>query len=511
MRALAESDSQAVLVPSRAAAQIRKRSIWDVVFSFPGMVAATLVVLTVLTVHSRFNDPDLWWHLKTGEIIWNTRSIPRTDLFSFTTNNHAWTAHEWLSQVTIYGCWRLGGNAGLMLWLCVFASLLFIAAYALCALYSGNAKVALLGALVTWFFATGGLAIRPQILGYLLLTCELLIVHLARSRNARWFLLLPPLFAAWVNCHGSFFLGLIVLAIFLLSSVFEFRAGSLVASCWDKSRRVTLALAFVLSIAALFVNPVGLKQVVYPLNAMFHQATGLANSEEWLPIAFDNARAFGLLASAGFLFVATLVRPIELRLDELLLFALGFGMALRHTRMLFVFGVLAAPLLSRLLSNAWGRYDPARDRRAPNGILILVALSLAVVAFPSSEQLELQVKKDNPVKAVEFIRRTGLSGRILNDYVYGGYLTWALPEHKVFMDGRADVYEWTGVLDEFGDWAMLRADPKVLLDKYRVDFCLLSRNAPMSRVLPYLPGWKMVYSDELSMIFAKSAPLKQDG
>jgi hypothetical protein len=72
------------------------------------------------------------------------------------------------------------------------------------------------------------------------------------------------------------------------------------------------------------------------------------------------------------------------------------------------------------------------------------------------------------------------------------------------MDGRADVYEWTGVLDEFGDWAMLRADPKVLLEKYRVDFCLLSKNAPMSRVLPYLPGWKMVYSDELSMIFAKS-------
>src|SRR6266566_7677137 len=254
MRALAELDPDMVAVPSCAAAQTRKRSILDVAFSLPVMVAATLVVLTVLTVGSRFNDPDLWWHLKTGEIIWNTHSIPRTDLFSFTTNNHAWTDHEWLSQVTIYGAWKLGGNAGLMLWLCVFGSLLFIASYALCALYSGNAKVALLGALVTWLFATVGLGIRPQILGYLLLACELLIVHLARSRNARFFLLLPPLFAVWVNCHGSFVFGLIVLAIFLFSSFFEFRAGSLVASCWDKSRRATLALAFVLSIAALLLN-----------------------------------------------------------------------------------------------------------------------------------------------------------------------------------------------------------------------------------------------------------------
>jgi hypothetical protein len=504
MSALAELDPAVISVPSGAAVQTRKRSILDLAFSFPVMIAATLVVLTVLTAGSRFNDPDLWWHLKTGEIIWNTHSIPRTDLFSFTTNNHAWTDHEWLSQVTIYAAWRFGGNSGLMLWLCVFGSLLFIASYALCALYSGNAKVALVGALVTWFFATVGLGIRPHMLGYLLLTCELLIVHLARSRNARWFLLLPPLFAVWVNCHGSFFLGLIVLAIFLFTSFFKFRAGSLVASCWDKKQRRMLAPAFALSVAALFLNPVGLDQLMYPLNVMFHQSTGLANVDEWLPITFDNARAFGLLAIAGFLFAATLVRPVELRLDELLLFALGFGMALGHVRMLFVFGVLAAPVLSRLLSNAWDGYDPARDRRAPNAILILIALSIAVLAFPNSKQLDLQVRKDNPVKAVEFIRHSGLSGRMLNDYVYGGYLIWALPEHKVFMDGRGDVYDWTGVLSEFGDWAMLRTDPRILLDKYRVDFCLLSRNAPMSHVLPYLPGWKMVYSDELSMIFAKS-------
>src|SRR5258708_6605208 len=188
MRALAELDLDMASVPSGAAVRTGKRSILDLAFSFPVMVAATLIVLTVLTVQSRFNDPDLWWHLKTGEIIWTTHTIPRTDLFSFTTNNHEWTAHEWLSQVTLYAAWRFGGNAGLMLWLCVFASLLFITAYALCSLYSGNAKVALLGALVTWFFATIGLGIRPHILGYFPLTGEPLIVHLPRSPNPRCFL-----------------------------------------------------------------------------------------------------------------------------------------------------------------------------------------------------------------------------------------------------------------------------------------------------------------------------------
>ena len=140
-------------------------SIVRALFSFPAMLSLALAVLTVLTVSQRFNDPDLWWHLKTGEIIWTTHSIPQTDLFSFTTNHHAWTDHEWLSQVTLYGAWKVAGYSGLMLWLCVLASLIFIGQYALCSLYSGNAKVALLGALMAWFFATIGLGIRPHLIG----------------------------------------------------------------------------------------------------------------------------------------------------------------------------------------------------------------------------------------------------------------------------------------------------------------------------------------------------------
>jgi hypothetical protein len=486
-----------------------KRSIAQWAFSFPGTLTVALIVLTVLTVRSRLNDPDLWWHLKTGEIIWNTHSIPQTDLFSFTTNNHAYTPHEWLSQVTIYGAWKLGGYTGLMVWLCVFASLILIAVYALASSYSGNVKVALLGALTAWFFATIGLAIRPHMIGYLLLTCELLIVHLGRSRSERWFLLLPALFAVWVNCHGSFLFGLMTLAVFLFCSCFEWRAGSLVAPRWERPQRGMLALAFALSIAALFVNPIGLKQVVYPLNVMFNQSTGLGAVDEWQPLTFDNSRALGLLAIVGLIFLPTLLRRCEIRIEELILLALGFAMAVHHSRMLFVFGVVAAPILCRVLANAWDRYDSSRDRMAPNATMMLIGLAVIVLAFPNRSQLDLQVRKDSPVKAVDFIRRSGLSGRMLNEYVYGGYLIWALPEHKVFVDGRSDVYEWSGVLDEFASWAMIREDPKLLLDKYRIDFCLLSRNAPMSRVLPYLPGWKLIYSDERSVIFQLNKPGSQ--
>src|SRR5712691_2037307 len=200
------------------------RSIWHGAVSFPVVLALALTVLTVLTVRNRFNDPDLWWHLKTGQIIWTTHSIPSADLFSFTAANHAWIAHEWLSEVAIFAAYQAGGYAGLMLWLCVWPSTLFILVYAVCSLYSGNAKVAFLGAMLGWFFGTIGLAIRPHILGYVCLALELLIVHLARTRDRRWFWSLPPLFAVWANCHGSFVLGIMVLAIYLGCSFVRMRA-----------------------------------------------------------------------------------------------------------------------------------------------------------------------------------------------------------------------------------------------------------------------------------------------
>src|SRR5437763_4449079 len=140
MRDLAATDCEINAVRTTpVAAMAGMGSAARLVFSFPVTLAFALTVLTVLTVRDRFNDPDLWWHLKTGEIIWTTHSIPQTDVFSFTTNQHAWTAHEWLSQVTIYGTWRLWGYQGLMLWLCMLGSLLLIGQYALCSLYSRNA------------------------------------------------------------------------------------------------------------------------------------------------------------------------------------------------------------------------------------------------------------------------------------------------------------------------------------------------------------------------------------
>jgi len=202
-----------------------------------------------------------------------------------------------------------------------------------------------------------------------------------------------------------------------------------------------------------------------------------------------------------------MMQRAEIYLDEAMLLALGTWLAMNHVRMLFVFGILAAPIVARQTSAWWSEYTAESDRPGLNAAMIASALAAAYLAFPSSSSLQAQVERTSPVKAVEYIRANHLSGPMLNAHGFGGYLIWAAPEHPVFVDGRTDVFEWTGVLKEFGEWATLKSDPDTLLNKYGVSFCLLNRESPMVRVLPLLPDWKILYADSNSVIIARTSAL----
>ncbi|MFC5863786.1 hypothetical protein ACFPT7_15870 [Acidicapsa dinghuensis] len=472
-------------------------------FSFPVVIASMLCVLAVLSVRGRFNDPDMWWHLRMGQMIFNSHSIPTADSFSFTANHHLLVPHEWLAQLSIYSVYHFFGYSGLMLWLCAALSAIYIAGYILCGLYSGNWKVAFLGALVLFVFSTVGASVRPQLLGYLLLLFELLIIHLGRTRSVRWFWLMPLLFAIWINIHGSFFLGILLTAVYLAASFFDFRVGSITSQRWARATRGQFLAATLVSIAALFINPDGLRQVVFPIDLMLREPINLAGVQEWHPLQLTSERGVVLLLVLAAIFLLVALRRAEIRLEELLLLALGLWLAGGHDRMLFVFGILTAPVFVRLLANEWENYNPAADRLLPNVIMIMLAMATVWIGFPRPAALRSQIESGSPVAAVSYIQSHHLTGPMLNDYTFGGYLIWAMPEHPVFIDGRAEIYEWAGVLSQYMNWMNLNTDPEALLDQYHIQFCLLNANSYMVRVLTMTHHWKLVYSDRMSAILVR--------
>jgi hypothetical protein len=78
-----------------------------------------------------------------------------------------------------------------------------------------------------------------------------------------------------------------------------------------------------------------------------------------------------------------------------------------------------------------------------------------------------------------------------------------MPQEKVFVDGRSDVFDWTGVLAEYGRWATLEEDPQLLLNKYGIRLCILTKNSPVGHVMEYLPGWRKAYGDNVAVVFVR--------
>lgn len=60
------------------------------------LLVSALLSAIGFSVFVRPTDIDFWWHLKTGELIAKTGTVPIADSFSYTVYGQAWTAHEWL-------------------------------------------------------------------------------------------------------------------------------------------------------------------------------------------------------------------------------------------------------------------------------------------------------------------------------------------------------------------------------------------------------------------------------
>jgi len=287
------------------------------------------------------------------------------------------------------------------------------------------------------------------------------------------------------------------------TSFIHLEAGAMISSDWEPQRRRALLIALALSGAALFVNPVGMQQILYPVDTLLHMPLLVGNVAEYAPLNMTEGRGIGLLAILLISFLLLAMRKSTMYWDELIFLVIGTWMAVSHMRMLFVFGILAAPVLSRQLASQWDAYAAATDRPGLNAAFMAIALVVAYLGFPSKSNLDQQVEDGSPVKALAFVRDHHLPGPMMNDHVYGGYLMWAAPEYPVFIDGRTDVFEWAGVLREFGEWATLQTAPGALLDKYNVQFCILTRESPMIQVLPLLPNWKVAYEDSNSAVIER--------
>ncbi|MGH9498327.1 MAG: hypothetical protein ACRD3L_04235 [Terriglobales bacterium] len=456
-------------------------------------------------------DPDVWWHLRTGQLMVQNHQLFHSDPYSFTRFGQPWVDHERLSQVFIYALYSAAGWGGLMAGFAVIIAAAFLLVFR-----RAPGKPYVAGAITVW----GAVAsvpcwgVRPQILTLLLASTFLLLLERSYDRpHLLWWT--PPLMLLWVNLHAGFAAGIALLLLFLIGDGLDLAFGYNDPRL-PPTRFRHLALVTVICAAVVAINPYGTQMYRYPLETL-HSRAMLAYIGEWLSPDFHQSRYLPAL----FLMLATLVLPAlsprRLRPRELLLLTVTTYAALRSVRHIPLYVLVAVPLVSGMIEaclRARGKTAllDASPRQPTwtlvvNGFLLAGFLFFTVARFHEVVRDQPQTEaKEFPAPAASFLLSSQPPGPLLNHYNWGGYFIWRLfPKYKVYIDGRADLYGDT-FMDDFAATYYLKGNAwRDSLNQWGIQTIVLPPDAPLTQALRGLPPWKEVFADSQAVVLTRAS------
>jgi hypothetical protein len=291
------------------------------------------------------------------------------------------------------------------------------------------------------------------------------------------------------------------MGIYVVSSLVEGQWNNVVAERWTPVQLRKLLLIFAASVGSLFVNPYGYKLVWYPFDLLFRQKVYLDSMGEWVSVNFHTGwgklalfMIFALLGTAWF-------SRKPWKLCDILLATFAVWASLNHLRFLLFAAIILVPILAPRL-RLFGPYDAKKDKPWLNLAITAAIVAIIVGSYPSAAQLQNNIDSQFPRDALRFIQQRQLTGRLFNWYDFGGYIEFYAPAIKTFADGRADIFMYDGVLNDYININTIER-PFELLDKYKIDYVLFPVNKPLTYVLDHSPAWHMIYEDKVAKLYER--------
>lgn len=452
------------------------------------ILVALPVIFTVSLNPSResLRDPDIWWHLADARQLMATHQFIWTEPNSFTVGGHPWVNPEWLAELPYWFAYRALHLRGIYFaeWLVICANLVFLywRGYRL----SRHAGAAWWAAAISFVLVSVNTGPRTIAIAYLAMSAELAILESEHRGNRRALWLLPPLFAIWVNLHGSWLIGLALFVLYILCGSFAFQKGAVDQKAFSPAERNRLLAVLGLCVVALFVNPYGWHLVWNPIDMMTNQKLNIANVMEWKPLNLSTiagAAAFGAMCLMA---VANAFHGRKWRIYELALVFFAWYAAIDHMRFVFLAAVLTTPMLAADIRRGFGLGSDEKTIPVANAMIVTAAVVVLVFIFPSEKNLEEKLRTFFPMDSIAAVQPTW---RTFNADSVGGLMTFeSKPE---FIDSRFDIFEHEGVMVDYLK-AMYLVTPLEVFDKYHIDHVLVIETAPVGYLLKHIPGWTLV-------------------
>lgn len=477
------------------------------------IVGLTLVGIALVAT-TPLLDYDVWWHMAIGRLIWQTGSVPRTEVFGEFIAGDPVRLPYALGDLPFYALFEWGGVNALVLAKVAFITGLFAAIW----VWKGRglpswwvAPVLLLGAV------TMGerMYARPEIYSWALAVA--LGVVLERSlQQPHWGLVVPLLFILWANLHQGWPLGAAMLVVFWFAQAL--RAGSGCGATVPWCRLASGAWPSFLVPLALLCNPYGIVVLTGALRSSSSQtARGLiAEWRPWwieppMPPVYLHSYFLLMVLALGVLIAAH--RHVAWHWLGWLFLAIALSFAAR--RLIALVGLLAPLAVLDTL-----RRQHPRERRSTikpqTALLVLIVLFCAArwmgIGIDPAKSLRFVrlglYSETVPISEAAFVRARRLPGPLFNGFAHGGYLIWSLyPDYRVYIDSRQTPYPDPFQQEYFDivsagqpgwEQILLQRDVRTLIIPLEQRRLIVEAYAS--------PRWTLVYAGNAAVIFLRRTP-----
>jgi hypothetical protein len=463
--------------------------------TLPWLVGAGVYVLLLALGPQLLNDPDSYSHIALGRWIWAHGTVPTRDLFSFSMHGASWISFEWLSEVIYAAVYAFSGWDGVV---ALTAAMVALAVGLLtrALLRELSPKLTLLMATAAVVLLAPHMLARPHVLALPVMVAWAAALVRCMDRRAPppyWAL---PLLVLWANLHGSVILALGLIGPAVLEALADEKQSE-----WPRVLMRWLPFS-ALAVAASCLTPYGSGSLLMPFKTL-GAGDALNYIAEWRSQDFGHFGAFEFLLLAG---MFALSRGLTLPVVRVLVVLGLIHFALAQVRHADLLAVLAPLYLAAPLARQFGRLTEENTAEStPVGVAVLAVM---IIATAVAQIRDVRAAARNTPEAAVAGAGLAETGRVLNDYSFGGYLVFAgIP---AFIDGRSELYGAPFIVRYNRAVSLADLDDFLkLLDDYKIDGTLLEPNTPAVALLDRLPDWQRVYNDGVAVVHKRLYPPKK--
>ena len=463
---------------------------------------------------SLLGDGDTGWHIRTGQYILRTHSVPTHDLFSFSRPGAPWFAWEWLTDVIYALSFQIAGLKAIVLVAATTIGLFAVVVLRYTIWRGANVLVAAF----TTLLAVGGSSMhflaRPHLFTLLFLPLCLWVLEADRRKNTPWLWALVPLVALWTNLHGGFVIFLACVGLLVLACVIEAALG---VARRHEIRRYTILL-FGCGLATL-ANPYGIQ--LHEHIWEYLRADWIKNLvQEFQAPTFRNEAQlqFEILLLAGLITAGFLLRRRMFAEALWVVFLAHASLtSLRHAPL---YVAVAAPIVAVEISEWWRAGVASAKKSDALRVLYQLGADLApgfrrtsvwpavLILFLAALDAPLKWPHDFPsimfpTSMVHQHADLIASGRLLTPDQWGDYIIFTFyPRQKVYVDGRSDFCgeklgrEYLHLMQGSYDW-------REIVDRNGFNVALLPVDWPLASMLKMDPSWRVVQDDTKVILFRR--------